>query len=212
MLSAEGWIDISIPLKSDMLHYPGDPRVEINRIKEIAGGDPYTITHLSMGAHSGTHVDAPSHCMRDGTSIDRIPMTAILGRAKILEINHGNRIAPGDIDESAISPGDIILLKTSNSELLKQKAFTPEYVYLSTEAAEYLADRNIATIGIDYLSIGGQKNDDEVHRILLQASIWIIEGLDLSGVSAGVYDFVCLPLRIEGAEAAPARAFLKPVL
>lgn len=206
------WIDISVPLRTGMVVYPGDPPVQIGRDQDIAAGDPVTLTTISMGAHTGTHIDAPLHFIAGGPSIDRVPPAAINGRARVIEVTGKASIDLLELEDYRIEPGEIILFKTGNSLFWADNRFHKEYTFLSTPAARYLALKQIRTAGIDYLSIGGfQQNDDEVHKILLGASIWIIESLDLSLVAPGTYELFCLPLKMEGAEAAPARAFLKPL-
>jgi arylformamidase len=195
-----------------MIHYPGDPVPHIDREQDVARGDLATVSRVSLSAHSGTHVDAPLHFFENGKSIDEIPFEAVVGRARVVEIHDRESIKVGEIEAFDPRPDEIILLKTRNSELWAAGTFEPGYVYVSTEAAILLAERKIRTVGIDYLSIGGfERNEAEAHRILLGASVWIIEGLDLSGVTPGDYELVCLPLRIAGGEAAPARAVIRPL-
>jgi arylformamidase len=207
-----GWIDISIPLATGMIVYPGDPAVRIEREQDIARGDVATVSLVSMSAHSGTHVDAPLHFFREGKSIDRVPFDAMTGKARVIEIRDNESIKPPEIEASGVKPGEILLFKTRNSALWADGIFNPDYVYITTETAALLAKKRVKTIGMDYLSVGGfERNEAEAHRVLLEASIWIIEGLDLSTAWAGVYEFVCLPLRIADGEAAPARAIIRPL-
>jgi arylformamidase len=207
-----GWIDISIPLATGMIVYPGDPVVRIEREQDIARGDLATVSLVSMSAHSGTHVDAPLHFFQGGESIDRVPFDAMTGKARVIEIRDMESITPQEIEASGVEPGETLLFKTRNSALWADGVFDPDYVYITTETAALLVKKKVKTIGIDYLSVGGfERNEAEAHRVLLEASIWIIEGLDLSAACAGVYEFVCLPLRIAGGEAAPARAIIRPL-
>jgi len=206
------WIDISVPLSTGMVHYPGDSVVQIEHEQDIARGDVATVSRVCLSAHSGTHVDAPLHFCEKGRAIDQCPFDAITGRARVIQIRDDESIKPSELETSGIKPGDILLFKTRNSRLWSDESFNRNYVYLSTAAALLLAQKKVRTIGIDYLSIGGfEGNEVEAHRILLEASIWIIEGLNLSSAPPGVYEFVCLPLRIAGGEAAPARAIIRPL-
>lgn len=208
----EGWIDISIPLAAGMIHYPGDPVPRIEREQDVARGDLATVSRVSIGAHSGTHVDAPLHFFEGGRPIDQVPFDALVGKARVVGVHDRESIKVGEIEALDPRPGEIILFKTRNSELWSTGTFEPGYIYVSTEAAALLAERKVRTIGIDYLSVGGfEKNEAEAHRALLKASVWIIEGLDLSGVVPGDYELICLPLRIAGGEAAPARAIIRPL-
>ncbi len=193
-----------------MAVYPGDPDVRIERMTDFQGIEELTVSVLGAALHAGTHVDAPLHFMHDGTAVADMPHEAMIGTARVIEIRDPQSIKVTELEHATIGSGDILLFKTRNSGLLRQRTFSPDYVHLSTAAAHFLAERQVKAVGIDYLSIGGfERNEAEVHRTLLAASVWIIEGLDLSRVDAGTYEFVCLPLLIEGAEAAPARAFVR---
>jgi arylformamidase len=212
-MTVEGsWIDISVPLKTGMVHYPGDTPVRIERDSDMAKGDPVNVSRIIMSAHSGTHVDAPLHFLEKGNSIDHVPFDAMGGRARVIGIRDQESIGCQELESLRIDSGDILLFKTRNSTLWHQDGFCRDYVHLSTAAAVFLATKGVKTVGIDYLSVGGyERNEMEAHRTLLEASIWIVEGLDLSSVEPGIYDFMCLPLRLEGAEGAPARAVVRPV-
>lgn len=202
------WIDISVALKTGAAYYPGDPPVEVSRLS--GEGKESVVSHLSLGAHAGTHVDAPRHFIPEGLTIDRVPAEAMIGPARVIAIADPNVITPAELQNYPLSRGDRILLKTRNSALWQSDSFAADYVHLSTEAAGLLAGAQVAVVGIDYLSVGGfQKNESEVHRALLEAGVWIIEGLDLRAVRPGWYDLICLPLLIPGAEAAPARAMVR---
>jgi arylformamidase len=204
------WIDVSVPLRNGMVHYPGDPEVRLGREQDMGRGDVVNVTSLSMSAHSGTHIDAPLHFLHDGVSIDHMPIDAVNGLARVVPITDDVSVKVPELEAHAIAEGEILLLKTRNSALWNHRTFRENYVYLSTAAAAYLAFKGIRAVGIDYLSVGGfNKNEKEAHDTLLRASIWIIESLDLSSVEPGMYDLLCLPLRLDGAEAAPARAILK---
>jgi len=207
------WIDISLPLRNAMVHWPGDPPIRINRAQDMANGDSHTLSQISMGSHTGTHIDAPLHFIRKGSSIDRMPLDAAIGRARVIEIQDSESIKPQELSGHGIRRGERLLFKTINSSRVWQTdTFIEDFVFISNEAARFLVRRGVSVIGIDYLSVGGFKRaGGEVHRTLLQAGIWIIEGLDLSLVRSGRYDLICLPLKLEQADGAPARAILRPV-
>ncbi len=206
------WIDISAPLSTGMVHWPDNPPCEIERVMNIDSGDVCNLSRLSMGVHTGTHMDAPLHFIRGGKSIDTMPIEATVGRARVLEINDPQAVKVNDLEPYAIQPGERILFKTSNSTRCWQSnTFVEDFVYISHEAAQYLAERRVQTVGVDYLSVGGYRVDGpETHHALLSAGIWIIEGLNLTDVQAGSYELICLPLKMMGAEGAPARAVLHP--
>jgi len=208
------WIDISVPLKSGMVHWPGDPEVKIVRVRDAEKGDRNTLSEVCMGAHTGTHMDAPLHFIRGGAGIDRLPLDLAMGQVRIIEIDDVESIKPRELEKHRISRGERILFKTRNSsQVWQSSSFIENFVFISVEAARFLIERGVSFIGIDYLSVGGYKRDgSEVHKALLAAGIWIIEGLDLSKVSAGQYELVCLPLRIVDGDGAPARAVVRPVV
>jgi arylformamidase len=209
----DGWIDISVRLRSGIVHWPDNPPVRIERILDMEHGDVANVSKISMGSHTGTHMDAPLHFVREGEGIDEMPLTAAIGRTRVIEIHDPESVKPEDLDPHGIRRGERILLKTQNSARDWPSAdFIEDFVYVSQEAARYLAAREIQTIGIDYLSVGGFHRDGvETHEALLEAGIWVIEGLDLSQVESGEYELVCLPIKVERSDGAPARAILRAV-
>lgn len=209
----QGWIDVSVPIRSGMVHWPDDPEVEVDRIADLAEGYPINLTQIGMSAHTGTHIDAPLHVVADGPGIEQMPLAAVVGRARVIEIASTKAIEPHELADKDIQAGERILFKTVNSQRCwAVKQFMEDYVGVSPAAAEYLVGKRVRTVGIDYLSIGGYGQDgEETHQILLHAGVWVIEGLDLSPVEAGTYEMVCLPLRLVGAEGAPARAIVRRI-
>ena len=206
------WIDISVPLRNAMAHWPGDPPVNIERVKDIENGDSANLSVISMGTHTGTHMDAPLHFIQKGNGIDRMPLDAAIGRARIIEIQDTESIKPEELFQHRIRRGERILFKTRNSSSVWQKnEFIEDYVFISDEAAGFLVERDVRVVGVDYLSVGSfARGGSYVHKKLLGGGAWIIEGLDLSRVSGGKYDMVCLPLRLEQGDGSPARVVLRP--
>ena len=206
------WIDISIPLRDAMVHWPSDPPVSIKRVKDIEKGDTANLSVISMGAHTGTHVDAPIHFLKQGQGIDNIAIETLVGRARVIEIRDTESIKPEELAGHGIRRGERILFKTENSSHVWQKdEFVEDFIFISDAAADLLVDRGVRLIGIDYLSVGSVKHGGTyVHKTLLSGGICIIEGLNLSNVTPGEYDLICLPLRIVAGDGAPARAVLKP--
>ncbi len=204
------WIDISVALSDDFVHWPGDPDVKIRQVKEREK-DGSNSTKIEMMAHTGTHIDAPRHFINDGATIDQMPLSAMIGRAKVIHIQDPNVIKKGELQRHNISKGDRILFRTKNSDRRwDELPFLEKFVYLETAAAEYLAETGVRLVGIDYLSVSGYKmNDEEVHNALLGAGIWIIEGLDLSQAEEGDYNMICMPVKIHGSDGAPARVAIK---
>lgn len=206
------WIDISVPIFSGMVHWPDNPSVRIERIQDLSHGDAANVSKLVMGAHTGTHMDAPRHFLAAGVGIDEMPFDATIGIARVIPIAHSQAILPAELEAYDLQAGERVLFHTQNSERCwKVNEFVEDFVYISAAAAQFLVDRKVRTVGVDYLSVGGYVHDGvETHQILLGAGMWIIEGLNLSGVKPGTYELICLPLRVAGADGAPARAILRP--
>lgn len=195
-----------------MVHWPGDPEVKIDRMLKIESGDDCNVSTIFMSSHTGTHIDSPYHFVKSGVGIHDLPLSAVIGKARVIEIADTESIKPEELHVHRISKGERILFKTLNSERCwKGDKFVEDFVYISTESLQYLVDRKVRTIGIDYLSVGGyNKNINQVHQVLLKAGIWIVEGLDLSRVKKGYYELICLPMKIEKGDGAPARAVIRP--
>lgn len=193
-------IDVSVPLREGMVTYPGDPVVKLERAASIAEGSPVNLTRIDFGLHSGTHVDAPVHFLDGAEGIDQVPLDALIGPCEVVE-------APDLTRESvARAPEGVerVLFKTPNSELWASDEFAEDFARLDGEAARLLVERGVRLVGVDYLSVG----DEAAHHALLEAGVVPVEGLDLRGVEPGPYELVCLPLRVVGADGAPARAVL----
>jgi len=204
------WIDVSVPVRSGMVHWPDNPPIELVRTMDMARGDPCTVSHLSLGVHTGTHVDAPVHFLVNTAGVDAVPFDRLLGEARVVEVSEGPSIGAAQLRAMDPRPGERLLFKTRNSaRCWKADRFLPDFVYLSLEAAALLAERRVRTVGIDYLSIAGMEEGVPTHRALLEKGICIIEGLDLSSVEPGSYELICLPLRLAGADGAPARVLLR---
>ena len=202
--------DISVPVFTGMVVYPGDAGAEVNPVREISRGDAANLSELRLGSHTGTHVDAPRHFVEAGATIDMMPMHLLVGRARVLDLTAVEaEVGPADLTAAGIGGAGRILLKTTNSALWSQAEFSKEFVSLSPAAADFLVERGTLLVGIDYLSI--ERFHPPVHRVheaLLKASVAVLEGVDLSGVPAGDYRLACLPLKIRGGDGAPARAVL----
>ena len=204
------WIDVSVPVRAGMLHWPDDPPIDLVRLTSVAQGDPATVSRLSLGVHSGTHVDAPAHFLADGAGVDAIPLEHLVGEARVVAVGDGPSITEAQLRVVDPRPGERLLFKTRNSaRCWRADRFVSDFVYLSLEGAALLAERRVRTVGIDYLSIAGMSEGVPTHRTLLKQGITIIEGLDLLHVEPGRYELICLPLRLAGADGAPARVVLR---
>jgi len=205
------WIDITMTVRSGMVHWPGDEDVVIERIQDLESGDPYNLSRAVLSLHSGTHVDAPLHFIPGGRGIDEMPLPATVGPARVIGISDPVSIVPAELEACAIEEGERILFKTANSgRVWDTDTFVEDFVYLSEAGARFLARKGVRAVGIDYLSIGPYGEDASgIHKALLEAGVCIIEGLDLSGVEPGDYELICLPLKVERGDGAPARAILR---
>ncbi|HYQ13743.1 MAG TPA: cyclase family protein [Solirubrobacterales bacterium] len=209
---ADEWIDVSVPVHAGMVHWPGDPEVKLERVQSIAKGDEANLTRIDMSAHTGTHMDAPLHFFEDDPGMEAFPLEIGMGRARVIGIEGKEPIDRGPLEDLDIESGERILFRTVNSERAWwERDFDPDFVYVSYEAAELLGEIGVALVGVDYLSVGGPGNEGgDVHRALLGAGAWVVEGLDLSAVEPGDYELICLPIKLVGSDGAPARVLLRP--
>lgn len=207
----DGWLDVTVPIRDGMVHWPGDPAVHVTRVKDLEHGHPATVTHLDLGVHTGTHVDAPVHFIAGAPGIHELPLGSLLGPARVVALPNARTITAQAIEEAAPAAGERLLFRTDNStRCWRDDRFVPDYTYLSLAGARALAAHRVATVGVDYLSIGGGDDGPAIHRALLESRICVIEGLNLSQIAPGLYDLICLPLRIHDADGAPARVLLRP--
>ena len=210
---ASRWIDVSVGLKTGMVNWPGDPPVRISHAQSMERGDPCTVSLLEMGAHTGTHMDAPAHFVRGGIGINEMPMDVAIGSARVIPIHDRTSIKLEELVQHSIRRGERILFKTYNSDhCWDTDSFVEDFVYLSETAAQYLAEKQVRLVGVDYLSVGGFHADGvKIHQTLLEAGIWVIEGLNLKQVPPGRAQLICLPMKILGGDGAPARALVRPM-
>lgn len=199
------WIDVSLPLTDELLVWPGD---EAFRLVYRHENGNCRISSVSMSLHSGTHLDAPLHYNPHGIPIDDAPLRLFVGPVRVVEFPGHRHIGLKDLRLVEPAHGERILFKTVNSRLYEAGVFRRDYVALTKEAASYLAGRRATLVGIDYLSVEPWESDGEVHRILAEAGVWVLEGLNLKEVEPGEYLLICIPLRLVGAEASPVRALL----
>lgn len=202
--------DISVPIRTGGLVYPGNPEIDIALQQAVARGAGANVSTLRFGSHTGTHADAARHFFDDGQPVDQIPLERLIGPALLIAFADDLRsVGATDLKAHDLKGHKRILLRTRNSALLSQKEFVRDYTYLAPDGAEYLVDQGVELVGIDYLSIEQfHSGHHRTHRTLLGKSVVIVEGLDLSVPPPGEYQLVCLPLRIEGCDGAPARAVL----
>ena len=205
-------IDISLPIGPDLLTWPGDPPVTIERTRHL-GVDGANVSELRIGTHTGTHVDPPVHFVDGAAGIDQVPLDLLLGAVFVADARGmTGALGPGELEELAIPPGSTrVLLKSDNSELWRSLPvdFPGEYVCLSGDGARWVVEREIRLIGVDFLSVE-QKGapGHPAHVELLSNGVVIIEGLNLGDVEPGPASLACMPLRIVDGDGGPARAVL----
>jgi arylformamidase len=207
--------DVSVPISERMPTYEGDPGVEIKEWATIAGGDAANVTVLHFGAHTGTHVDAPAHFIEGASKVSEMPLDVLIGEARVVSIPEDARsITAAHVAAQDLGDATRVLFRTRNSDFWSnpEGAFRADFTYLEPEAARALVLMGVRLVGIDYLSVEKFKPERfETHQALLSNSVVIIEGLDLRAVAPGVYELICLPLKIASGtgDGAPARAVLR---
>lgn len=202
-------IDISTVIEEGMPQYPGQPLFNLKPLKTIEK-DGAAESVLNIYSHLGTHIDAPSHFILKGQTVYQIDPLKLIGPCRVVDLSGIDHleIVPSDFASVEISKGDRILFKTRNS--LSDRRDFEKFVSVSLETARFLADRGIVLVGTDFFGIEKRRNPGHpVHMAFLEKGIVIVEGLDLSKVEAGEYELMCFPLKVKGADAAPARAFLR---
>lgn len=204
--------DISVPVSADLPVWPGDPQIVLERYRAISEGQASNDSRLACSVHSGTHADAPVHFIENGATVEQLPLNILIGPVLVVELPIADVITPDILEGLAItSETTRLLFKTHNSALWNDPhpSFTFDFVALSSDAARWIVRYDIRLVGIDYLSI--QVFDDPkplTHQILLEAGVVVIEGLNLQGVRPGLYQLICLPIKLVGSDGAPARAVL----
>jgi arylformamidase len=209
------FIDISVPISSRIPIWPDNPGVALEPVQRIAAGGVANVSGLSLGTHTGTHVDAPWHFLDDGPRVDELSLAQLVGPCEVVDVTAA--VKPADGVTAAVlqracgsPPAPRLLVRTGNSELWDGRGFSSEYSHLTPDAAEWIVAAGVRVIGIDYLSVERYKAPGApVHRTLLGAGVIIIEGLNLAEVAPGSYELICLPLRVAGADGAPARVILR---
>lgn len=207
-------IDISLPVRPDMPFWPNSEGYRIRRTREIAAGDTANVSLITSDVHVGTHVDAPLHFIEGGAAVEQLPLDVLIGPAQVVHLPEADAITAEVLDALNL-PANIrrLLFHTRNSRLWAEgvPTFREDYVALTLDGAQWIVERGIALIGNDYLSVQRYRDTPEIHRVLLRAGVVLVEGLNLDGVAPGLYELICLPVKLLGAEGAPARAILRPL-
>lgn len=204
--------DVSLNIAPGMPVWPGDGGIVIRRINKLEAGADANVSRMEMGVHTGTHVDAPYHFLKDGNTVENLPLKVLVGRAYVVHLRDDvDVITPEVLAAAGIPPRTRrVLIRTRNSKLWgkEYRPFQKDFVAVDARAAEYLVKHGVKLVGVDYLSVAPFGFGTPTHVTLLKAGVVIVEGLNLSQVSQGRYNFFCLPLKLNGSDGAPARAIL----
>lgn len=203
--------DITLTITPALPVWPGDPPVHLSQPVHLDRGDPLTLTRLDIGAHTGTHLDAPAHFIPGGAGVEALDLETLVGPALVVEALTADALTAQVLDTLAIPAGvRRILFKTRNSELWDRSPddFVEDFVAVTASGAQWLVERGVRLVGVDYLSVAPVADSAPCHQILLRAGVVPVEGLDLRGIAPGVYQLVCLPMKIAGSDGAPCRAIL----
>jgi arylformamidase len=203
--------DVSLPIESGGVVYPGNAPIEIAPIKTVAAGASSTISKICFGSHTATHVDPPSHFYAEGRSVDELSLDVLIGPALLVRLPDDVMAINADHARAATRSGHTrILFATRNSTFNRERDFHPDFTYVAPDAAAILVRQGVKLVGVDYLSIEQyHSGHGNTHKTLLGAGVVIIEGLQLSDPPAGEYELICLPLRLKGLDGAPARCVLR---
>jgi arylformamidase len=203
--------DISLTITPTLPVWTGDPPVGLTQPSHLERGDICTITRLDISAHTGTHLDAPAHFIRGGSTVETLDLDTLIGPALVVDARGYGHLTAEAFAALAIPAGvQRLLLCTDNSALWQrgETAFAEDFIAIAPSGAAWLVARGVRLVGIDYLSVGSFDNGVPTHEILLGAGVIAVEGLDLSAIEPGEYQLICLPIKLGGADGAPCRAVL----
>lgn len=204
--------DISLTISPTLPIWPGDPPLELEQFESMDKGGHNNITKMSSCVHIGTHVDAPYHFLNDGRTVEQLPLEVLTGPCYVAQLPDGIEAITADVLERTEINSEMkrVLFGTRNSHLWArgESEFQTDFVAITEDGAEWLVERGVQLVGVDYLSVAPYGDSIPTHTILLRAGVVLVEGLNLSNVMRGFYDLYCLPLKIEGSDGAPARAIL----
>lgn len=211
-----GWYDISVPLKQGMSYLKLDPVApKIYRLHDAELGSKVTISMLEILSHTCTHLDAPLHFIKGGSTISDMALDAVVGPCRVIEIKDKNTIKVSELKKHKIKKGERLLFKTRNSPITyTSETFIEDYVYLEEDAAKYLAEKKILLFGLDNITIGDFRDEESIrktHLALLEAGVYILEDCALGDVPPAEYELICLPILIYKGDASPCRAILRPL-
>lgn len=204
--------DISLTLSPDLPTWPGDPALELELSESMDRGDHVNVTRISTSVHVGTHVDAPHHFLNDGRTVEQLALEVLTGPCYVVQLPDGVEAITAEVLERTEINAEMkrVLFGTRNSHLWARGVteFQKDFVAITEDGAEWLVERGVQLVGVDYLSVSPFGDSEPTHKALLRAGVIIVEGLDLSKVMRGFYELYCLPLKLAGCDGAPARAIL----
>ena len=202
--------DISLPISPSLPVWPGDPPLELELVESMDNGAHANVSRLAASVHVGTHVDAPHHFLNDHRTVEALPLNVLTGPCTVVEIPHeADHVTAEVLQRMALPRVERLLFKSRNSaRWAHETEFFPDFLAISEDGARFLVDRGVRLVGVDYLSVAPYQQSVPTHTILLRAGVVIVEGLNLTDVLPGDYDLYCLPLKLVGADGAPARAIL----
>ncbi len=204
--------DISLTISPQLPVWPGDPPIELERVEKMEEGAASNLSRLSISVHCGTHVDAPYHFVADGGPVEQLSLDVLMGAAQVVQIPPTVERITRPVLEAALPAGRIerLLFKTRDSQQWQQgpAGFRRDFVAVSADGAQYLVERGVRLVAVDYLSVAPFDEPVATHQILLGAGVIVLEGVNLAEVPPGAYELICLPLKLAATEGAPARAVL----
>jgi arylformamidase len=203
--------DVSVGVSPELPVWPGDAPVRLERVQSMDAGAHANVSRFEAGVHVGTHIDAPLHFIAGGRSVEAIPLKTMIGRAYVVELKRAEVLNASTLDGAGIPPRTRrLLFKTRNSDYWTkgERKFRRDFVAVDSSGAEWLVRKGVRLVGVDYLSVAPFGDGGPTHRILLEAGVVIVEGLNLAAVIQGRYTIYCLPLKLIGSDGAPARVIL----
>jgi len=202
--------DASLAIHEKMVVFPGDPPFKSEPVCRIQTGGDYNVTRISMGTHLGTHVDPPAHFIDKGATVDQVALETLVGSGVVADLRGCSQIDRRALEKAKVAGYKRVLLKTDNGPRLLESPLHQDTVHLTEDGARYLVGNRVCLVGIDTLSIEHHGNPGSpVHHLLLEAGILVVEGVHLLDIPPGEYEIFCLPLKIKGADGAPARVLLR---
>jgi arylformamidase len=204
--------DISLSLSPNLPIWPGDPALKLEQFESMEKGALYNVTYMSSCVHIGTHVDAPRHFIKDGSTVEQLSLEVLTGPCYVVQLPDGVEAITAEVLDRTEITSDMkrVLFGTSNSHYWAkgESKFQTDFVAITEDGAEWLVERGVQLVGVDYLSVAPYSESIPTHVVLLKAGVAVVEGLNLSNIMRGFYDLYCLPLKIVGSDGAPARAIL----